>query len=124
MVHFRFSDTKLKIFLELGDDIRRSTGIRTRVILHVEAARVLLRFGHQAGMEATPPSIQIGIRDELRKVVRSKNDSIKNATMTVINKMFYVKERKLNLFSLQMIQQMRQTDRKKTLKKEKSSKII
>ena len=94
MVHFRFSDTKLKIFLELGDDIRRSTGIRTRVILHVEAARVLLRFGHQAGMEATPPSIQIGIRDELRKIVRSngenKNDSIKNATMTVINKMFYV----------------------------------
>ena len=121
MVHFRFSDTKLKIFLELGDDIRRSTGIRTRVILHVEAARVLLRFGHQAGMEATPPSIQIGIRDELRKIVRSngenKNDSIKNATMTVINKMFYVKERKLNLFSLKMIQQMRQTDRDKTLRK-------
>ncbi len=61
---------KFYFIFELGYDIRRSTGIRTRVLVHVEAERVLLRVRHQARVEATSPSVQRRIGNKFRKIVR------------------------------------------------------
>ena len=38
--------------LFVGDHVPRTAGIRTRVFVDVEAARVLQRLGHQARLEA------------------------------------------------------------------------
>ena len=47
--------------LLLGDHVPRTAGIRTRVFVDVEAARVLQRLGHQARLEAPSLSSQVRV---------------------------------------------------------------